>query len=172
MLYDIPGRSGVPLALETILRLAEHERILALKDAKGDLAQAAAVMAATDLAYYSGEDALNLPWMAIGASGIVSVVGQVAPELETELIAAVDRSDLPLARTLHTRLSPLVDAIMGMMPGVVAAKTALALQGVIPHAAVRGPLASADDAQTRALAAVLEAAELSGGSTTTIRRNA
>ncbi len=172
MLYDIPGRSGVPLALETILRLAEHERILALKDAKGDLAQAAAVMAATDLAYYSGEDALNLPWMAIGASGIVSVVGQVAPELETELISAVDRSDLPLARTLHTRLSPLVDAIMGMMPGVVAAKTALALQGVIPHAAVRGPLAPAVEAQTRALAAVLEAAELSGGSTTTIRRKA
>lgn len=172
MLYDIPGRSGVPLAADTIRRLAAHPRIVALKDAKGDLQQSTLLMATTELAYYSGEDALNLPWMAIGASGIVSVVGQVAPELESEVIAAIDRSDLPLARTLHTRLSPLVDAIMGIMPGVVAAKTALALQGVIPHAAVRGPLAPADDAQTRALAAVLEAAGLIDGSTTTSRRNA
>lgn len=156
MLYDIPGRSSVPLARETILRLAEHDRILALKDAKGDLAQAADVMARTDLAYYSGEDALNLPWLAVGASGIVSVVGQVAPDLETELIAAVDRSDLPAARAIHARLAPLVDAIMGVMPGVVAAKTALALQGRIPHAAVRGPIVPADAAQTRALAEVLE----------------
>lgn len=163
MLYDIPGRSGVPLEADTILRLAEHERILALKDAKGDLQQSTLLLERTDLAYYSGEDALNLPWLAIGASGIVSVVGQVAPELETELIAAVDRGDLPAARAAHARLAPLVDAIMGRMPGVVAAKTALALQGVIPHAAVRGPLAPADDAQTRALAAALEAADRDAG---------
>lgn len=171
MLYDIPGRSGVPLAADTIRRLAEHDRILALKDAKGDLQQATGLMAETGLAYYSGEDALNLPWLAIGAVGIVSVVGQTAPRLESVLVGAVDRGDLPAARAAHARLAPLVDAIMGHMPGVVAAKTALALQGVIPHAAVRGPLAPADAAQTRALAEVLEAADLIDGVQSSPRRN-
>lgn len=169
MLYDIPGRTGVPLSLETLLRLGGHERILAVKDAKRDLAQASAVMARTDLAYYSGEDALNLPWLAIGAAGIVSVVGHVVPELYAELISAVDRSDLPHAREVHHRLAPLVDAIMGALPGVVAVKTALALQGILPHAAVRGPLAPADAAQTRAIAEALEAVQGTHGATTTPR---
>ncbi|UYG15534.1 4-hydroxy-tetrahydrodipicolinate synthase [Brachybacterium huguangmaarense] len=159
MLYDIPGRSGVPLAADTIRRLAAHPRIVALKDAKGDLQQSTLLMATTELAYYSGEDALNLPWLAIGGAGIVSVVGQVAPALEAELVAAVDADDLPRARAVHARLAPLVEAVMGRFPGVVAAKTALHLQGLLPHAAVRGPLAPATAAQTAALAEVLESAE-------------
>lgn len=158
MLYDIPGRSAVPLALETLLRLGEHERILAVKDAKADLQQATLVMQRTDLAYYSGEDALNLPWLSIGASGIVSVVSQVAGDLEKRMIDAVDRSDLDAARDAHQQLAPLVEAIMNRMPGAVSAKTALHLQGVLPHAAMRGPLLAADPEQTRALAAALDAA--------------
>ncbi len=67
MLYDIPpGRTGVPLSRETLLRIAEHDRVLAVKDAKGDLLQSTQVMASTDLAFYCGEDALNLPWLALG----------------------------------------------------------------------------------------------------------
>ena len=158
MLYDIPGRAGVPLTLETLLRLGEHERILAVKDAKADLQQATVVMERSVLAYYSGEDALNLPWLAIGASGMVSVVSQVAGDLEKRLVDAVDRSDLTAAREAHQLLAPLVEAIMTHMPGAVAAKTALALQGVLPHATMRSPLLAADDDQTRALAAALEAA--------------
>lgn len=158
MLYDIPGRSGVPLTLEALLRLGEHPRILAVKDAKGDLHQATAVMQRTDLAYYSGEDALNLPWLSIGASGIVSVVSQVAGDIEKRLIEAVDRSDLAGAREAHQQLAPLVEAIMNRMPGAVSAKTALALQGVLPHAAMRSPLLAADAEQTRALAEALDAA--------------
>lgn len=158
MLYDIPGRTGVPFARDTLLRLAEHERILAVKDAKGDLAEATAVMAETGIAYYSGEDALNLPWLAIGASGLVSVVGQVAGDLERELVDAVDRGDLAAARSAHHRLAPVVEALMTRMPGAVAAKAALFLQGVLPHAAMRGPLAPADADQLRALAAALDAA--------------
>lgn len=171
MLYDIPGRTGVPLSRETLLRLGGHERIRAVKDAKGDFAQAAAVMARCDLAYYGGEDAINLPWLAIGAAGIVSVVGHVVPELHAELLAAVDRSDLPHAREVHHRLAPLTDAIMGALPGVVAVKTALALQGVLPHAAVRGPLAPADAAQTRVIAEALEAVRDFDGGATTPRRS-
>ncbi|HEX7350155.1 4-hydroxy-tetrahydrodipicolinate synthase [Brachybacterium sp.] len=160
MLYDIPGRSGIPLAYETIMRLGENPRILAVKDAKADLQQASRIMAQSDLTYYSGEDALNLPWLTLGASGIVSVVSQVAGDLEQEMIEAVDRSDLLTARTAHRRLVPVVEAIMGQLPGAVAAKTALHLQGVLPHAVMRGPHVPADQDQVRALAAALEAAGL------------
>lgn len=160
MLYDIPGRSGVPLELETLQRLGEHERILAVKDAKGDLQQAGIVMASTDLAYYSGEDALNLPWLAIGAAGLVSVVSQVAPQLERELVDAVERSDLAAAQDAHHRLVPVVQAIMTRLPGAVAAKTALHLQGVLPNAAMRGPHAPADEDQVSALRTALDAVGL------------
>lgn len=159
MLYDIPGRTGTALSYETLLRLGEHDRILAVKDAKGDLQQSSRIMAQTNLAYYSGEDALNLPWLTIGAAGMVSVVGQVAGDLEKMMVDAVDRSDLLAAQEAHRRLVPLVDAIMCHMPGAVAAKAALALQGVLPHAAMRGPHVPADVDQLRALAAAIDAAE-------------
>src|SRR5207342_2500748 len=77
-LYDIPGRTGIPIQTGTLLRLAEHERIVAVKDAKGDLFAGSEVMARTGLAYYSGDDALNLAWLAHGAAGMISVVGHVA----------------------------------------------------------------------------------------------
>ncbi|MFC7458702.1 4-hydroxy-tetrahydrodipicolinate synthase [Brachybacterium sp. GCM10030267] len=159
MLYDIPGRTGAALAYETLLRLGEHDRILAVKDAKADLLQATRVMAETGLAYYSGEDGLNLPWLTIGAAGMVSVVGQVAGDLEKQMVEAVDRSDLVAARDAHNRLAPVVEAIMNHIPGAVAAKAALALQGVLPHAAMRGPHVPADADQLRALAAALDAAD-------------
>ncbi|UEJ83692.1 4-hydroxy-tetrahydrodipicolinate synthase [Brachybacterium halotolerans subsp. kimchii] len=159
LLYDIPGRSGVPLAHETLLRLAQHERILAVKDAKGDLQQAALVTAQSDLVYYSGEDALNLAWLAVGAAGIVSVVGHVAGELEAQMVAAVQAGDLPAAQQLNRRLAPVVEAVMTRMPGAVAAKTALVLQGVLPHATVRGPLAPASAPQMAELRESLAAVE-------------
>lgn len=159
MLYDIPGRTGTPLAYETLLRLGEHEKVLAIKDAKANLQQASLVMEQTDLTYYCGEDALNLPWLSIGASGMVSVVGQVAGDLERKMVDAVDRSDLAAARDAHHRLVPIVEAIMNRIPGAVAAKAALALQGVLPHAAMRGPHVPADADQLRALAAALEAVD-------------
>ena len=160
MLYDIPGRTGTPLSFETLLRLGENPRILAVKDAKADLQQASRVMAQTDLVYYSGEDGLNLPWLSVGAAGMVSVVGQVAGDLERELIEAMDRSDLPAALEAHRRLVPVVEAIMSHMPGAVAAKAALHLQGVLPHAVMRGPHVAADTDQLRLLSTALDAAGL------------
>ena len=88
MLYDIPGRTGTPIATETLMRLAEHPRIVAVKDAKADLGAGSAVMASTDLAFYSGDDMLNLPWLAVGAVGFVSVVGHVAGDRLHEMIDA------------------------------------------------------------------------------------
>ena len=159
MLYDIPGRTGVSLSYETLLRLGEHENIAAVKDAKSDMQQATMVMARTDLAYYSGEDGLNLPWLTIGGSGIVSVVSQVAGAIEKEMIDAVDRSDLPTAIAAHRRLAPLVEAIMTRMPGAVSAKAALYLQGVLPHYAMRGPHVAAVAQQLRDLAAAISEAD-------------
>ena len=112
MLYDIPSRTGIPIATETLLRLAEHPKIVAVKDAKGDLAASSAVLAATDLAYYSGDDVLNLPLLAVGAAGAVSVVAHAfAPQIR-ELLDAFDSGDtaraIAMHRQLHARLHRLL----------------------------------------------------------------
>lgn len=143
MLYDIPGRCGVKLAEDTIARAAEHRHIVALKDASGDLAAGARTMARTDLAYYSGDDHLNLPWLALGAVGIVSVVAQVAGPQFRALVDAMARSDLMAARRAQQDVLPLVDAMMNHTQGAIMAKAALSWQGILPSPAVRAPLIEA-----------------------------
>ena len=140
VLYDIPGRTGIPFTTETLVTLAEHPRIRAVKDAKGDLWASTQVMAATDLLWFSGEDALNLPLLALGATGVVSVVGHVAGEHYAAMVAAVDRGDLAEARRIHTSLIPVVEAIMTTSQGAIMAKAALVELGVIESATVRLPL--------------------------------
>jgi 4-hydroxy-tetrahydrodipicolinate synthase len=140
MLYDIPARTGIPFATDTLITLAEHPTIVAVKDAKGDLWGSTHVMAATDLLWFSGEDALNLPLLALGATGVVSVVGHVAGEHYAAMVAAVDRGDLAQARTIHASLVPVVDTIMSTSQGAIMAKAALVELGVIESAAVRLPL--------------------------------
>ena len=140
MPYAIPGRTGIPFATETLVELAGHPQIQAVKDAKGDLAASIRVMAATDYLWYSGEDALNLPLLALGAVGVVSVVGHVTGRRHAELIAAVDAGDLARAREIQDSLIPVVDAIMSTSQGAIMAKAALVELGVIEHATVRLPL--------------------------------
>ena len=140
MLYDIPSRTGIPFTTETLVALAEHPRIVAVKDAKGDLDASAKVIAATDLLWFSGEDALTLPLLAIGAIGTVSVVGHVAGSSYAAMVAAVDRGDLPEGRRIHAGLIPVVDAIMSTSQGAIMAKAALVELGVIESACVRLPL--------------------------------
>lgn len=139
MLYDIPGRTATPFAVETLITLAEHPRILAVKDAKGDLWASSEVMAATELLWYSGADEQNLAHLAQGAHGVVSVVGHVAGEHYAEMIAAVDAGDLPRAREIHHRLIPVVNALMSTSQGAIMAKAALVELGIIEHATVRLP---------------------------------
>src|SRR5699024_12462991 len=104
--------------------------------------------------------ALSRPRLCIGAPGSVAAVSQPSGEREKAMIEAVDRSDLPAAREANRRLGPLVEAIMAHMRGAVAAKAALHLQGVLPHAAMRGPHVAADADQLRMLTAVLDSAGL------------
>lgn len=140
MLYDIPGRTGIPFDTGTLVELAGHDRIVAVKDAKGDAWATTHVLAQTDLLYFSGDDATTLPWLALGAVGTVSVVGHVAGKEYAAMVAAVDRGDLAAARDIHRRLVPAVDAIMSTSQGAIMAKAALVELGVIDHATVRLPL--------------------------------
>jgi 4-hydroxy-tetrahydrodipicolinate synthase len=150
MLYDIPGRTGTPIAAETLLRLADHPRIIAVKEAKGDLFGASKVMAETDLVFYSGDDALNLPWLSVGAAGFVSVVGHVVGADLHEMIDAFLGGDTRRATEIHRRLLPVITAIMTRTQGVIATKAALSLLG-LPGGPVRPPLVDATPELTAAL---------------------
>ena len=146
MVYDIPGRSGVKLSHDTLLRLAEHPGIVAVKEASGDLTAGSWVMRETDLAFYSGDDALNLAWLAHGAVGVVSVIAHAAPRLSSSLVAAMARDEVAEARRIHLELLPVVRAIMtGTQKGAIRAKAALQLQGVLTNRVVRRPLVELDD---------------------------
>jgi 4-hydroxy-tetrahydrodipicolinate synthase len=141
MLYDIPPRTVVPIEVETLVRAAEHPRIVAVKDAKGDLGAVAWTLARTDLAYYSGEDMLNLPLLALGAVGVVSVVGHVVGPRLAELVAAVDSGDLVKARAINESLLPIYTGIFRTQ-GVILVKAALHALG-LPAGPVRPPLVDA-----------------------------
>jgi 4-hydroxy-tetrahydrodipicolinate synthase len=151
MLYDVPARTGIAIEASTLVELAGHPRIRAVKDAKGDLFEAVSVMARTSLAYYCGIDELNLPYLACGATGVVSVVGNVVADRNAALIRAVRSGDLDSARAIQRSLIPLVDAIMRTSQGAVMAKAALAELGIIPHASVRLPLLDPASAQLQRL---------------------
>ena len=157
MLYDIPGRTGVAIADATLDRLAELPQVRAVKDATGQVGAGFARMARTGLEFYSGDDGLNLAWLAQGGSGIVSVVGHVAAGPYSQLVAAVDSGDLVSARRIAASLVPLVEAIMGGGQGAVLAKAAMELLRVIPSRAVRLPLVAADADQLADLERVLAA---------------
>ncbi|WP_344122727.1 4-hydroxy-tetrahydrodipicolinate synthase [Streptomyces blastmyceticus] len=149
MLYDIPGRSGVPINTETIVRLAEHPRIVANKDAKGDLGRASWAIARSRLAWYSGDDMLNLPLLSVGAVGFVSVVGHlVAPELRALLSAYLD-GDVAKATAIHQQLLPVFTG-MFRTQGVITTKAALALKG-LPAGPLRLPLVELSPEETEQL---------------------
>ncbi|TQS29901.1 4-hydroxy-tetrahydrodipicolinate synthase [Microbispora sp. KK1-11] len=150
MLYDIPGRAGVPITIETLFRLAEHPRIAAVKDAKGDLFAGSQVMASTDLVFYSGDDLLNLPWLSVGAAGYVSVVGHVVGAELASMADSYRSGDVENALAVHRRLLPVVSAIMTRTQGAIMVKAALKLVGQ-DAGYVRPPLVDATEEQITAL---------------------
>ena len=158
MLYDIPGRSSIAIAEDTYRRVAAHPNIVAVKDAVGDLFRGVRIMADTGLAFYSGDDVLNLGWLTHGGCGIVSVVGHVAGDHYRTMVDAVDRGDLATALATYRELVPVVAAIMTTAQGAMTAKAALELLGVLPNRNVRLPLVPADEALVAHLRAVLETA--------------
>ncbi|HZK36733.1 MAG TPA: 4-hydroxy-tetrahydrodipicolinate synthase [Aeromicrobium sp.] len=161
ILYDIPGRTGVRIGRDTFDVVASDERIVAVKDAVGDFVAGAQVMADTGLVFYSGDDGLNLGWLAYGAAGMVSVVGHVAARHYADMVAAVDAGDLVAARHIHHHVAPALSALMDPpRQGAVTAKAALKLLGVLEHSTVRSPLVELTDDEVAELRAGLQAADL------------
>jgi 4-hydroxy-tetrahydrodipicolinate synthase len=147
ILYDIPGRTGVPIMYETILRAAKHPNILAVKDAKGDFSEVSRVLNQTDLMYFSGEDSNVLAHLAIGATGLIGVTANIAPAPYRTIVDAVNAGDLATATAAHKALEPLVRAAMTHVPGTVAAKYILHGLGRISSPRVRLPLVGPEDSE-------------------------
>ena len=149
MLYDIPHRSGVPIATETLVRVAEHPNIVAVKDAKSDVAATSDVLSRTDLAYYSGEDAGTLPWLSVGAVGVVGTSTHFVGARTKDMIEAYERGDVAAALRLHRQLLPLYTGIFRTQ-GTILVKAGLRALG-LPAGPVRPPLVDATDAELNQL---------------------
>jgi len=145
MIYDIPHRTGVPILTETMLRVAEHPSIVAVKDAKGDIEGTSEVLRRTDLAYYSGEDAATLPWLSIGAVGVVGTSTHFTGALVKDMILAYEGGDVATALTLHRKALPLLVGIF-RAPGTVLVKAGLNALGR-PAGPTRLPLVDATGEQ-------------------------
>lgn len=158
MLYDIPHRAGVAIETETLVRLAEHGRIVAVKDAKGDLTATSWVTSRTGLAYYSGEDSLLLPALAVGSVGVVGTSTHFTGARTQEMIRAFDAGDNATALALHRQLLPLYTGIF-RAPGTILVKAGLAARG-LPAGPVRSPLVDATADQLAQLRADCAAAGL------------
>ncbi|MEV6052564.1 4-hydroxy-tetrahydrodipicolinate synthase [Streptomyces sp. NPDC052107] len=157
MLYDIPGRTGTRIEPETIIRLAAHPRIVAVKDCSYDFLGTQRVLAHTDLAYYAGCDEHVLALHAVGAAGCVSTVANAVPAEIAAILDAFDAGDTARAAELQLRATPLIEAMMGAgLPGTVTAKALLARLGR-PSGPVRAPLLPAGPEAADGLLAQYEA---------------
>ncbi len=161
MLYDIPHRSGVPIATDTLLALADHERIVAVKDAKGDLQGSARVMAETGLAYYAGDDALTLPLLSVGGVGVVGTSTHFSGLGMSRLIDAFVGGDPVTALEWHRRLLPIFTGVF-VTQGCIMVKAGLRLQAR-GNGRLRPPMPPATEAETASLRASLRAAGLPTG---------
>ena len=160
MLYDVPPRTGLAIALETYERARALSNVTSVKDAIGNPGHTVAL---TELGYavYCGDDAATLGYLAYGASGLVSVVGHAAGRDLKSMIEAFVAGDTRQALEIHTRLVPAFDAVMGVANyGATTAKAALELLGVLDNRNVRGPLVPLDDDEVTALRAGLVASGL------------
>jgi 4-hydroxy-tetrahydrodipicolinate synthase len=161
MLYDIPGRTGTAIATETLVALAEHPRIVAVKDAKGDLEASAWVMARSPLAYYSGDDKVTLPLLSVGAVGVVGVPTHVVGSRTKDMIQAYEKGDVAAALAGHRSMLPVYSGFFRTQAAILT-KAALALAG-LPGGPVRPPLVDATDAEIETLRADLAAAGVTPG---------
>src|SRR6202789_2690227 len=155
IVYDVPHRTAVAVATDTLIRLAQHPRIVAVKDAKGDIAATSQVLAQTDLAYYSGDDPMTLPLLAIGGTGIISVTAHVVGDRIFEMISAFANGSNAEAAKLHLSMLP-VNVGLFRNQAAVMTKAAMDLLG-LPGGGVRGPLLPASAAERQTLRADLTA---------------
>ena len=158
MIYDIPQRTGIPVETPTLIKVAAHERIVAVKDAKGLPVESAKVMAATNLAYYAGDDAMTLPLLAVGGSGVVGTSTHFTGARTKDMIDAFLAGELARAVELYQALLPVYCGVFATQ-GCLLVKAGLAARGFAPGG-VRRPLRPASAAQAATFVAVLDAAGL------------
>lgn len=160
MLYDVPGRTGLALTQATVLALAAHPQVVAIKDAKLDLESTSWVLSQSDLAYYSGHDPWTLPLLALGAIGVVGTSTHVVAGRTKQMIEAFASGDVAGARALHEGMLPIYSGIF-RSPGTILVKAALALLG-FPVGPVRLPLVEATEDEVAQLRTDLIAAGVLG----------
>ena len=158
LLYDIPVRTGTPIPTETLIELAKHEHIVGVKDAKGDLAGTARVLAETDLAFYSGNDADTLPLLSLGAVGVIGTSTHFCGRATKAMIEAYERGDVAEALRLHRQLLPIFTGIFRTQ-GTILVKAGLRMRGM-DVGPVRLPLVDATEHEISHLRADLAAAGL------------
>jgi len=157
VVYNVPGRTGTNVDADTFLRLAEHPRVIAVKEASGNLEQIAVICRdrPRDVAVLSGDDAATLAVLAMGGDGVVSVASNEIPAEMTALCAAALAGDWDQARRIHERWLPLMRANFRGAPSPVPVKAALAAMGVLATDTLRQPLLPLDDAPRAGLTSLL-----------------
>ncbi|MEE0653613.1 MAG: 4-hydroxy-tetrahydrodipicolinate synthase [Bifidobacterium criceti] len=160
IVYDVPGRTGVHIALDTYCHLSELDHVQAVKDATGDIAGAVRKRLETGLTWYSGDDALYLPFLSIGAVGIISVVAHAAAHPMRELAEAFDRGDIHRAQELANRIAPAIDAMNGTGFQAVMAKAALYVRGILDSTVMRLPNVGPTPEQIEVVRAGMQASGL------------
>lgn len=157
IVYNIPGRCGVEIATETLLRLAKHPRIAAVKEATGNLLHVSELTNQTDLAILSGDDPLTIAMMAMGARGVISVISNLLPEQMSKLVGHALAGDFAAARAIHDKIFPLMQATMSLATNPIPIKTAVAIRGLCSDE-LRLPLYPMSDAARATLEALVREA--------------
>ena len=155
MIYDIPHRSGIPVETETMIAVAAHPNIVAVKDAKGSPVASAQVIAATSLAYYSGDDAMTLPLLSVGGVGVVGTSTHFTGVRTREMIETFVAGDTGRATALNAALLPVYLGVFATQ-GCMLVKAGLAARGFAPGP-VRKPLLDATAEQSATFLAILSA---------------
>ncbi|MCL7418861.1 MAG: dihydrodipicolinate synthase family protein, partial [Halalkalicoccus sp.] len=162
IIYNVPGRTGRNIAVETAVSLAEHENIVGYKAASGDLGRISEVVERTreaDFSVLSGDDAMTLPTLSVGGTGTISVVANVEPERTCAMVGAALAGDYERARTLHHELGPLMRTLFEES-NPIPVKEAMAIRGHC-EAHLRSPLSRASEGLCEELESLLDDLESS-----------
>ena len=159
IIYNVPGRTGTNMAVETIARLGEHPNIIGVKDAAGSVERVTQIRSMSSMAYMSGDDHLCLPQVFMGGSGVVSVASNVAPSMVSRMISLGLNGDVEAARKIHEILSPLFKVLF-IESNPAPSKKALQLMGVLASETLREPLVPLLDENSHILKGVLEIMEI------------
>ena len=158
MLYSIPGRCGIAIEVETVARLAsECSNIRAIKEAGGSAERVSALKAALpdEFEILSGDDSLTLPFMSVGAVGVVSVASNLIPSVMADLVQAMHEGRLAHAQALHRQYYPLFSGFLKLDTNPVPIKTALSLAGKC-EPELRLPMVGMTEEKTAELRSILE----------------